>query len=266
VLSMRSQHLPGAKKLLYQHANSSIGKSQAVSGSRYLWVPSGIDGFPRTSDAKKTWYEKYSRVRSLNHANYLRLKRCADIVLGSFLLFLTLPVLAICMIAVILDSPGPVLFVQERSGRGGKQFKMFKLRTMLKDAATLKHIYQHLNVLSYPDFKIPNDPRITRVGHFLRKTSLDELPQFFNVIRGDMSLVGPRPTSFSPSTYASWHTARLEVKPGITGLWQIAGRCNIDFHDRVRLDIAYVRNQCLFLDIQILLRTPICVIRKVGAQ
>ena len=105
---------------------------------------------------------------------------------------------------------------------------MYKFRTMVRDAEAMKASLAHLNVLPPPDFKIPNDPRITRVGKFLRKTSLDEVPQIFNVLRGEMSLVGPRPTSFAASTYAPWHTVRLEVRPGITGLWQVKGRNEID--------------------------------------
>src|SRR3990172_8313755 len=108
--------------------------------------------------------------------------------------------------------------------------------------------------MSYHDFKISNDPRITRVGRFLRKSSLDELPQIFNVLRGDMSLVGPRPTSFSASTYRLWQTARLDCQPGLTGLWQVSGRNELDFDDRLRLDIAYYRNQSLGLDLQVLFR------------
>lgn len=229
-------------------------------------MASNVDDFLDTRAGKRPWYAKYNRERFLSEARYLQLKRSTDIALGSFLLFLTLPVLVICMIAVLLDSPGPVFLLQERTGKSGKRFKMFKLRTMVKNAAELKNTYQHLNVLSCPDFKIPNDPRITRVGRVLRRTSLDELPQFFNVIRGDMSLVGPRPTSFSSSTYALWHTARLQVLPGLTGLWQISGRCNIGFDDRNRLDIAYINNRCFSLDMEILLRTLVSVIRRDGAE
>jgi lipopolysaccharide/colanic/teichoic acid biosynthesis glycosyltransferase len=119
--------------------------------------------------------------------------------------------------------------------------------------------------LTYPDFKIPNDPRITRVGRFLRKTSLDEFPQLLNVFKGDMSLVGPRPTSFCSSTYALWQTARLGVTPGITGLWQVSGRANIDFDERNRLDIEYIRNQSFWYDIKILFRTFRCVLKRDGA-
>jgi lipopolysaccharide/colanic/teichoic acid biosynthesis glycosyltransferase len=143
---------------------------------------------------------------------------------------------------------------------------MFKLRTMVKNAAELKAKYMHLNEHTYPDFKITNDPRMTRVGRILRKTSLDELPQLLNVLKGDMTLVGPRPTSFGAETYRLWHTARLEVKPGLTGLWQVSGRSDLDFDDRLRLDVAYIRHRCLWLDVQILLRTATAVISTRGAN
>jgi len=215
---------------------------------------------------KPLWYEVDPNRRVLNGAAYLRLKRCTDVVLGTVLVFLTSPIVLLCILAIKLESSGPVLFVQQRTGQGGRLFKMYKLRTMVQDAASLKTKYRHLNTHTFPDFKIRNDPRITRIGRFLRRTSLDELPQLVNVILGDMSLVGPRPTSFSASTYDLWQTARLEVKPGITGLWQISGRCNIDFSDRIRLDIAYMRNRSFWLDLRILFRTLICVIRGEGAE
>ena len=121
-------------------------------------------------------------------------------------------------------------------------------------------------MLSYPDFKMADDPRITRVGRFLRRTSLDELPQLINVLLGQMSLVGPRPTSFGADTYSLWHTARLEVDPGLSGLWQVSGRNELDFDERLRLDIAYLRNRCLWLDAQILFRTIGSVITGRGAN
>ena len=142
---------------------------------------------------------------------------------------------------------------------------MYKFRTMVKNAEELKAKYAHLNELSWPDFKITNDPRVTRVGGFLRKTSLDELPQLFNVLKGDMSLVGPRPTSFDVSTYSLWHTERLEVLPGITGLWQISGRSNLDFEERLRLDVEYIEKRSLALDIRILIGTVSAVFRREGA-
>jgi lipopolysaccharide/colanic/teichoic acid biosynthesis glycosyltransferase len=182
-------------------------------------------------------------------------KRTLDVVVTVAALPFVLLVLAICALAIRLDSPGPAFFTQSRTGRGGRRFPMYKLRTMVQDAEELKARYAHLNELTPPDFRLTNDPRVTRVGRFLRKTSLDELPQMFNVLLGDMSLVGPRPTSFSADSYRLWHTARLEVKPGLTGLWQISGRNEVDFDDRLRLDIAYIRNRSLLLDLRILLRT-----------
>ena len=142
---------------------------------------------------------------------------------------------------------------------------MFKFRTMVPNADQLKQELQHLNVLEYPDFKIPNDPRITKIGRFLRKTSLDELPQLVNVFLGEMSLVGPRPTSFKPETYKSWHYARLQATPGLTGLWQVSGRSDLEFDDRVLLDIKYIENQSFLLDMKILLQTVSSIFNGRGA-
>ena len=197
--------------------------------------------------------------------SYERNKRFMDIVIALPLFVVTLPILLLCMIMMKLDSKGPIFYMQQRTGKGGRRFKMLKLRTMVVNAEELKQQLQHLNQLSYPDFKVANDPRITRTGRFFRKTSLDELPQLVNVLKGDMSLVGPRPTSFCSSTYNLWHTARLKVTPGITGLWQISGRSDVDFDDRARLDIAYIRDRSIEMDFRILLRTASCVISKDGA-
>jgi lipopolysaccharide/colanic/teichoic acid biosynthesis glycosyltransferase len=164
-----------------------------------------------------------------------------------------------------LDSPGSILIAQERTGRDGRRFRMYKFRTMVRNAEELKAGLAHLNVLPPPDFKIPKDPRITRVGMILRQTSLDELPQLFNVLRGDMSLVGPRPTSFEPTTYSLWHTRRLEVTPGITGLWQLKGRNLTTFDERLRLDIEYIEHRSFWLDLKILLQTVPAVFRRSGA-
>jgi len=215
---------------------------------------------------EKPWYERAGENRLLGEVAYQRAKRFLDITVCLLSMPFMLLILAICCIAVWLDSDGPIFFFQPRTGKGGRTFKMYKLRTMVKNAAELKEKYMHLNELTPPDFKITNDPRITRVGRILRKTSLDEIPQLFNVLRGDMSLVGPRPTSFSAKTYSLWHTARLEIKPGVTGLWQISGRHELDFDDRLRLDIAYIRNQSLLLDIQILFRTVGAVFSGRGAN
>jgi len=204
--------------------------------------------------------------KPLGCGRYLFLKRVFDIGLSLILLPAALLIILLCAVLIKIDTPGPVFFLQERTGKGGKRFKMYKLRTMVQDADSLKTKYSSLNTQSYPDFKIPNDPRITRVGRLLRKTSLDEVPQIFNVLKGEMSIVGPRPTSFRASTYACWHTARLELKPGITGLWQVSGRCEVDFDERNRLDIAYLKNISLWLDVKIMFWTIFSVIKGKGAQ
>jgi lipopolysaccharide/colanic/teichoic acid biosynthesis glycosyltransferase len=199
------------------------------------------------------------------HRNYEIAKRLLDLALCLLAMPLVLVALGVCAALVWVDDPGPVFFRQLRTGQGGRRFRMFKFRTMVVNAEELKQVYAHLNEHTWPDFKITNDPRVTRVGQFLRKTSLDELPQIFNVLNGDMSLVGPRPTSFSASTYDLWHTARLEVKPGITGLWQIKGRSDVDFDDRLRLDIEYIENRSIWLDLRILVGTAVAIFKQRGA-
>jgi exopolysaccharide biosynthesis polyprenyl glycosylphosphotransferase len=196
---------------------------------------------------------------------YLIAKRVMDVTLSILLLPFLIPVMAICAVLIWLENPGPVMFSRERTGLGGQPFKMFKFRTMVTNAEELKQKYAHLNEHTWPDFKITNDPRITRVGKFLRKTSLDELPQIFNVLKGEMSLVGPRPTSFPVSTYSLWHTERLEVQPGITGLWQISGRADVDFDDRIGLDVEYIERQSIWLDLKILVNTFTVVFGSRGA-
>ncbi|HEU4673205.1 MAG TPA: sugar transferase [Candidatus Limnocylindrales bacterium] len=196
---------------------------------------------------------------------YPIVKRLFDLTVCIAALPVVVPALVLIAIAVRVDSPGPVVFTQLRTGRHGVRFRMYKFRTMVRNAEELKASLQHLNILPPPDFKIPNDPRITRVGRFLRKTSLDELPQVLNVLRGEMSLVGPRPTSFAPSTYALWHTQRLEAVPGITGLWQVYGRNSMTFDERLRLDVAYLRTMSFALDLKILALTVGSVVRRSGA-
>jgi lipopolysaccharide/colanic/teichoic acid biosynthesis glycosyltransferase len=195
---------------------------------------------------------------------YLAVKRGIDVVLCSVMLVLALPVMALCALAIRLDTPGPIVFGQMRTGRDARRFRMWKFRTMLANAEELKASLAHLNVLPPPDFKIPHDPRITSVGRFLRATSLDELPQLFNVLRGDMSLVGPRPTSFPATSYDLWHTQRLDIRPGITGLWQVEGRNAMTFDERLRLDAQYIRSMSLRMDLVLLARTAGAVLRRSG--
>ncbi len=188
------------------------------------------------------WIKKFDpQKRIVTGRGYLLAKRLMDLILVVITLPFWLPLNGLIALIIRVTSPGaPVVFKQLRTGKGGRRFYMYKFRTMVPDAEELKSKYAHLNELQWPDFKITNDPRVTPVGRFLRKTSLDELPQLFNVLTGEMSLVGPRPTSFGPETYKLWHTHRLDVMPGLTGLWQIMGRAQLEFDDRLRLDIAYI--------------------------
>lgn len=221
-----------------------------------------------TAAREDDWIKKFDpNKRILTGRAYLVAKRMMDLSLVIITLPLWLPLNGIIALIIRITSPGaPVVFRQARTGKGGHRFDMYKFRTMVPEAEELKAQYAHLNELQYPDFKITNDPRITRVGRFLRKTSLDELPQLFNILKGEMSLVGPRPTSFGPETYKLWHTSRLDVMPGLTGLWQIFGRAQVEFDDRLRLDIAYIEHASVRFDIFILLITLFAVFQQRGAS
>jgi lipopolysaccharide/colanic/teichoic acid biosynthesis glycosyltransferase len=214
------------------------------------------------------WIRKFDpRRRTLTGGAYLRVKRIFDLVVVFLASPFWLPVFIVIAVLIKITSPGaPAIFTQLRTGRGGRRFRMYKFRSMVPDAENLKEKYAHLNELQWPDFKITSDPRVTSIGRILRRTSLDELPQLLNVIRGEMSLVGPRPTSFSAETYQLWHTERLDVVPGLTGLWQIIGRAQLEFDDRLRLDIAYIERASLWFDINILIRTVLAVFHQRGAH
>ncbi|MEW5994126.1 MAG: sugar transferase [Candidatus Zixiibacteriota bacterium] len=182
-------------------------------------------------------------------------------------ILLTLPVMILSALAVKLDSRGPVLFQQKRCGLNGQQFVFYKFRTMCVDAEQKKQAVAHLNVMSGPVFKAKDDPRITRVGKLLRRWSIDELPQLFNVLRGDMSLVGPRPPlPGEVARYEPWQRRRLSVKPGVTCLWQVNGRNHIDFDKWMQLDLEYIDNWSLGLDAKILARTVPAVLKGTGAH
>jgi exopolysaccharide biosynthesis polyprenyl glycosylphosphotransferase len=195
-------------------------------------------------------------------------KRTLDVV-GSLLgLLLLSPLFLLCALAVKLTSRGPALFVQSRCGLGGAPFKFYKFRTMVEDAEARKAALAHLNEMSGPVFKIQRDPRITRVGGILRKLSLDELPQLWNVLRGDMSLVGPRPPTVDEvEQYSKRQAQRLSVMPGLTGLWQVSGRNEIaDFDKWIELDLEYAQKWSVWLDLRILLKTVVVVLLARGAQ
>ena len=196
----------------------------------------------------------------------LVLKRAMDIALSSLFLLLLSPILAAIALAVKLDSPGPVLYLSERIGMRGRVFRCIKFRTMVRDAERRRAAIMHMNERDGVLFKITNDPRITKVGKILRKYSLDELPQFFNVFRGDMSIVGPRPPLASEvREYKLSHLRRLDVMPGITGLWQVQARQDPSFDNYISLDVAYVENWSIWLDLKILIRTFVVVFAGTGS-
>ena len=217
------------------------------------------------------WEEQIERFdpddRLLVGSVYGLAKRGFDLIVVVLALPVLLPLLAIIALLIKLEDPAaPVIFEQRRTSKGGGTFRMYKFRTMVSNAEEMKRELMHLNELEWPDFKITDDPRITRIGQFLRKTSLDELPQIFNVLKGEMSLVGPRPTSFAADTYDLWQTERLDVVPGITGLWQVFGRGGTEFDERLRMDIAYIERRSFSLDIWILWKTVTAVLQQRGAH
>ncbi|MBI5191635.1 MAG: sugar transferase [Nitrospirae bacterium] len=192
-------------------------------------------------------------------------KRVMDISVSLAALAVSGPVMAVIALLIKLDSPGPVLFHQKRCGMNGRVFDFLKFRSMRADAEKRKREIETLNEMSGPAFKMKDDPRITRIGKWIRKYSLDELPQLINVLKGDMSIVGPRPPLPSEvERYERWQRRRLSVRPGITCLWQVSGRNNIDFDDWVKLDLKYIDNWSLKLDLQLILRTIPTVFKGTG--
>ena len=209
-----------------------------------------------------------SEIRELTRSRAQRFtKRMVDVCGSVLALALLAPLFIITMLAVRLSGPGPVFFVQDRCGLNGRLFRFYKFRTMVADAEARKAELAHLNEISGPAFKIRRDPRITRIGAVLRKLSLDELPQLWNVLKGHMSLVGPRPPTPNEVVYYSKdQVQRLGIMPGITGLWQVSGRSTIaDFDQWVELDLRYARTWSVWLDLVILFKTPLAVLRMRGA-
>ena len=187
---------------------------------------------------------------------YCFLKRIMDIVCSLTGLIALLPVFAIVVLAIKLESKGPIFFSQKRVGENGQIFNMYKFRSMVKNAESLKENLAHKNEMNGPMFKIKEDPRVTKVGKFIRKTSIDELPQLINVLKGEMSLVGPRPSLESEVVnFEEWMMKRLEVKPGLTCYWQVSGRNNIKFKEWMKLDVKYVKERNTFVDIKLIFKT-----------
>jgi lipopolysaccharide/colanic/teichoic acid biosynthesis glycosyltransferase len=195
---------------------------------------------------------------------YLATKRLCDLVGAGVLLAVLSPILLATLVVLTVTTRGRPLFIQERVGYRGRRFRMFKFRTMRADAERMQHAV--VNEKDGPIFKNRRDPRITRFGRFLRSSSIDELPQLVNVLFGQMSLVGPRPPlAREVEQYEPWQRRRLAVKPGLTCLWQVSGRSEVEFDDWVRMDLWYVRHQKLSTDARLLARTPLCVLSGRGA-
>jgi lipopolysaccharide/colanic/teichoic acid biosynthesis glycosyltransferase len=220
---------------------------------------------------------EYSRHFEPTLAPYPRGKRLLDVSLALLLLVALLPVLLVCAAAIKLTSPGPVLFRQTRVGEGGRLFTMLKFRSM-QVAADVQPHYEYAvayvrggaaKVVAGGEalYKLAADERVTRLGGWLRQTSIDELPQLWNVLRGEMSLVGPRPPlPYETAHYQPVHFQRLAARPGLTGLWQVSGRGRTTFEEMVSMDCDYIRRQCLALDLRILLKTIVVVVRGTGAR
>lgn len=195
---------------------------------------------------------------SMKNISYLILKRMIDIIGSIICIVLVSPVLLVTAVLIKLESKGRILFSQTRVGLHGKEFKIYKFRSMVDGAEALRKSIEHKNEMSGPMFKVRDDPRITKIGRFIRKTSIDELPQLINVLKGEMSLVGPRPSLPSEvEKFEPWMLKRLEVKPGLTCYWQVSGRNNICFEDWMKLDIDYVNYRNIQEDIRLILKTII---------
>lgn len=226
-------------------------------------------GYPELQEA----IVEHDKVEQLIHTRdfrenrmYAVIKRFIDISVAIALFILFLPLIPIVTILIKLDSPGAILYKQKRIGKGGKEFDFYKFRSMVDGAESVIGALRPLCGMDGPVFKLKEDPRITPVGRFLRRSSLDELPQLINVLRGEMSIVGPRPNLPSEvSHYLPWQRKRLHVTPGITCFWQIAGRSHIGFQEWMRLDLEYIRLRSLKTDFMIMLKTIPAVIARKGA-
>nr|WP_237690700.1 sugar transferase [Paenibacillus caui] len=203
------------------------------------------------------FYRAYAGPRSEHIAAYLIMKRILDILLSLFGLLVTLPVFLVVALLIKLEDPkGKVFFRQTRIGKDERPFEMYKFRSMVANAEDLKKELLAFNEVSGAMFKMKNDPRITRIGKFLRKTSIDELPQLWNVLIGNMSLVGPRPPlPDEVAQYTEYHKQRLTVTPGCTGFWQVSARNSVGFDEMVQLDLAYIQHRSIMLDLKLILLT-----------
>lgn len=217
-----------------------------------LFLMKGGYGLERIKNNNATLDREYNNESIL----YIFLKRLIDLFGSVIGLIVLSPIILIVSLLIKFESKGPVIFSQDRIGKDGKVFKMYKFRSMVVNAEELKEKLKEQNEMSGPMFKMKEDPRVTKIGKLIRKTSIDELPQLINILKGDMSLVGPRPSlPKEVEQFEDWMMERLEVKPGLTCYWQISGRNNIDFEDWMKLDIKYVRERNTLTDIKLIFKT-----------
>jgi exopolysaccharide biosynthesis polyprenyl glycosylphosphotransferase len=249
----------------HEHLLDTIRASNAL-GLRLSIVPRMFEVLGRSVSMDEVEGLSLLAVRGIARSrSALAAKRALDVVFASLALIVLAPLMVAIAIAIKLTSPGPVLFSQVRMGRDHKPFRMFKFRTMVDGADALKETLLDRNEAQHPMFKIAADPRVTSVGRVLRSASLDELPQFWNVVTGHMSLVGPRPlVPAEDAQVIGWHRARLELAPGLTGPWQVMGRTTIPFQEMVKLDYRYVADWSLWNDFKLLVRTVPVVLRREG--
>ncbi len=228
-----------------------------------------MTGYPELKELKQEPDNVFGIVHGRSSGRgilYMATKRITDVLVAILLLILFLPIIPVVVLLIKLDSKGPVLFKQKRVGKNGKEFDFFKFRSMVHGAERIIGSLKPLSGVDGPVFKLKEDPRITKVGSFLRRSSLDELPQLINVLKGDMSIVGPRPNLPSEVChYLPWQRKRLDVTPGITCFWQITGRSHIGFEEWMRLDLEYIRQRSLSTDLKIMLKTVPAIIARKGA-
>ena len=258
------------REATFDDANSSTSERISMQNS--------IDGLTAnsTSEKSKPQVEIVTDRFSANYTNeiypqknvsYALLKRVFDVVFSLLVLFFAWPIMALAACLVKITSPGPIIFRQVRVGKGGRYFTCLKFRSMCNDAEYQKKQLMHLNEANGPVFKIKHDPRITPVGSFIRKFSIDELPQLFNVLKGEMSVVGPRPPiPAEVEQYTEYQRGRLAVKPGLTCLWQVSGRSNVSFEKWVELDLTYIQTMSFSNDFIIVLKTIPAVLLGSGAH